>query len=109
MPVLAGISARGLLSATSAGITSTPAARITTTTAVAAAMASSSRPHRHSVLLGLNSDIPTAVQGKRINRNNAVLIRELVELGQALHIVCVLIEAMEQDHDRVMPLRIVPL
>jgi hypothetical protein len=47
------------------------------------------------------------MQGDGIDRNNAVFVGQFIEPSETLHIFRVLIHAMQQDHDRIVPLRIV--
>jgi hypothetical protein len=47
------------------------------------------------------------VQSERINRNNAVFVCELIKPGKALHVVRILIHAVQKDHGRIVVLRIV--
>jgi len=47
------------------------------------------------------------VQCKGIDRNNPVFIRQFVEPGQPLNVCWILIHAMQQDHHRIVMLRII--
>jgi hypothetical protein len=49
------------------------------------------------------------MQGKGIYRNNAVFICQFVEPRKPLHVFRILIHPMQQDHHRVVLLRIVAL
>src|SRR5208282_997259 len=90
-----------------AGISAATTARVTTPAAVAPAPAAT-RPHTHRpMLLRLHTDIPPPMQRDRINGDNAVLIRQLVKSRQPLHVVGILIHAVQQDHHRIMLLRVI--
>jgi hypothetical protein len=47
------------------------------------------------------------MQGKRIDGDDAVLIRELVELREPLHVIGILIQAMQQNDYRIMAPRVI--
>jgi hypothetical protein len=49
------------------------------------------------------------MQGKRINRDDPVLVGQFIESRQPLHIVRILIHAMQQNDHRVAALRVVAL
>jgi hypothetical protein len=55
----------------------------------------------------MNPYIPPPVQGNGVDRNHAVLVRQVIEPSEALHVFRVLIHAMQKDHHRIVLLRVV--
>src|SRR5580704_1983969 len=97
-----------LTSALSApGISPATTARITAPAVAPAPPAARSHAHR-PMLLRLHPNIPPPMQSNRINRDDAVLIRQLVKSRQPLHVVGILIHAVQQNHHRIMLLRVIP-
>jgi hypothetical protein len=48
------------------------------------------------------------MKSRRIHRDDAVFIGQLVEPGQPLHIIGILIHAVQKNHDRIVVPGVVP-
>jgi hypothetical protein len=55
----------------------------------------------------MDSNVPAAVQRARVDGDDAVFIRQLGETGEALHVVGILIHAMQQDYHGIFLLGVV--
>ena len=61
----------------------------------------------HRSLLWLNAHIPPPIQGKGIDRNDAVPVGKFVKAREYLHVVGILIHAMQQNHNRIVLLWVI--
>ena len=69
------------------------------------------RPASHSVSLVatyvMANDLPLTVKRDGIDRDNAILVRNFVEAREPFHVVGILVHAVQQDHHRIVALRVV--
>jgi hypothetical protein len=60
-------------------------------------------------LLWAAANVPAAIQGIGIDGDDAVPVSEFVEVSETGHLGRILVSPMQQDHDRVVLLRIIAL